>query len=113
GLLEREALQLEALSDLANDRTAFAGPMMQGAAAVLAPLLGSLMSVVPFVCFLAFLLWLGSWFRYAVGTLRSDEREKDQAALGSEPYLRRLFSVRTEAISHEVSCRRADAAIEL
>jgi len=112
GLLNREWLTLDALSQMAANWAAIGGPTMQGAASILATLLGSVLSVAPFLCLLAFLVWLAAWLANSVEGSRGKRRRADAGPLDSEPYLQRLFAVRGEAPAHHAA-QAMTAGIEL
>jgi serine/threonine protein kinase len=95
-LLNGDWLHLDTWSNFAHERTAFAGPMMQGTASVLATLANALLSLVPFLCLLAFAVWLGAWLWHTGGWALRRHHDLEATETGSEPYLQRLFAMRGE-----------------
>jgi len=89
-------LHLDAWSNFVHDRTASAGPMMQGTAAILATLTGALVSLIPFLCLLAFAVWLGAWLWHAGGWALRRQHDLEASGTGSEPYLQKLFALAGE-----------------
>jgi serine/threonine protein kinase len=101
------------LSSLAEQLTEFAGAMMQNTASIFAYLLGLLLILVPFLCLLAFLVWLGAWLRYTVLWRDPKSAVDDASELESEPYLKKLFSARGESAAKAALKPQTGAAIEL
>ena len=106
-------LHLDAWSNFVHDRTASAGPMLQGTAAILATLTGALVSLIPFLCLLAFAVWLGAWLWHAGGWALRRQHDLEASGTGSEPYLQKLFALAGETDAGTLPRAGTRGAIEL